>query len=584
MILGIDGLDPNILVKMMERGELPHFSALAEKGFFHPLATVAPPQSPVAWTTIATGTDPAQHGIYDFLTRDPGNYTPKLSILKQGKLGYVRPYDVKAFWEIASDGGVPATIIKWPLTFPATPILGSLLSGLGTPDLRGTLGRYTFFSSGEVPEPEKKKGTVVKVDTAGRTISTCLTGPMGLSFQGKVETTTPLEIELGDGGIHCRLDRTCFTLEEGRWSDWVPVPFKVGFMRTVTGMCRFYLESLKPEFKLYVTPVNVSNQMKYMPISYPLGYGQQLAEAVGPYATLGLAEDANALNDEIIGERGFISGCDLLMTEREKTFFHELSRFQEGILACVFDTTDRVQHMFWRYLNEAHPRHDSKGAQEYAGVVPRIYQRMDGILGKVLERLDSDTLLIVCSDHGFTSFNRSVHLNTWLVQNGFMALKEGKTAGDALFADVDWPRTKAFAFGLNSLFFNLKSREPQGCLDGDGLAAAKAELGMRLRAMTDGVNSVVLGVCDPAEPNELGAGMIPDLIIGYNRGYRASWQTALGEAPAGDIAEDNLGKWSGDHCCAPQLVPGVFLTNQRTLLAKPHVKEICPAILDYLGL
>jgi predicted AlkP superfamily phosphohydrolase/phosphomutase len=583
MILGIDGIDPHILIKMMEKGELPHFAGLAAKGFFHPMATVAPPQSPVAWTTIATGKDPAQHGIYDFLTRDPGDYTPKLSILKQGKLGYVRPYDSKTFWDIASERGVPATIIKWPLTFPATPLLGSLLSGLGTPDLRGTLGRYTFFTSGDVPEPEKKKGTVVQVSTGNGRITTCLTGPMGLSFQGKAETATPFEIELDDGGIRCRLDRTSFTLEEGRWSDWVPVPFKVGFMRTVTGMCRFYLESLKPDFKLYVTPVNVSNQMKYMPISYPLGYGQQLSEAVGPYATLGLAEDANALNDEIIGERAFISGCDLLMAEREKTFFHELSRFQQGILACVFDTTDRVQHMFWRYLNEAHPRHDAQEAKEYAAVVPRIYQRMDGVLGKVLERLDPDTLLIVCSDHGFTSFDRSVHLNTWLVQNGFMALKEGKTASGPLFADVDWPRTAAFAFGLNSLFFNLKNREPQGCLDGDGLAAIKAELAMKLRAMTDGGNPVVQGVCDPVEHYEHGAKMAPDLVIGYNRGYRASWQTALGEAPAGEATEDNLGKWSGDHCCDPAIVPGIFLTNERNLTTKPHVKDICPAILDYVG-
>jgi predicted AlkP superfamily phosphohydrolase/phosphomutase len=568
---------------MMEKGELPHFSVLAEKGYFHPLATVAPPQSPVAWTTIATGANPAQHGIHDFLTRDPNDYTPKLSILQQGKLGYVKPYDTKTFWDIASERSVPATIIKWPLTFPANPILGTILSGLGTPDLRGTLGRYTFFTSGEVPEPEKKKGTIVKVETAGRAITTCLTGPLAFSFQGKVEATTPLEIELGDGCIHCRLDRASFTLEEGQWSAWVPVPFKVGFMRTVTGMCRFYLESLKPEFKLYVTPVNLSNQMKFMPISYPLGYGQQLADAVGPYATLGLAEDANALNDEIIGERAFLSGCDLLMTEREKIFFHELSRFQQGILACVFDTTDRVQHMFWRYLSGEHPRHDSQEVQEYAGVIARIYQRMDGVLGKVLERLDDDTLLIVCSDHGFTSFRRSVHLNTWLVQNGFMALKEGKTAGAPLLADVDWPRTAAFAFGLNSLFFNLKNREPQGCLNGDGLAAVKEELAMKLRTMTDGGNLVVQEVYDPGEHHEQGANLAPDLVIGYNRGYRASWQTALGEAPAGDVTEDNLGKWSGDHCCDPAIVPGIFLSNERNLVTKPHVKDICPAILDYVG-
>lgn len=567
----------------MGAGELPHFSTLAGKGLFHPLATVVPPQSPVVWTTIATGANPSQHGIYDFLTRDHGAYTPKLSILRQGKLGYVRPYATRTFWEIASDKGIPATIIKWPLTFPAHPILGTMLSGLGTPDIRGTLGRYTLFSSGEVPEPEKKKGTVTRVDVSRGTIATFLTGPMSISFHGKKETTTPLEVELGQGHIRCRVDGSAFTLEEGRWSAWVPVPFKVGFLRTVTGMCRFYLESIKPEFKLYVTPVNLSNHMKLMPVSHPLGYGQQLAEAVGPYATLGMAEDANALNDEIIGEEAFLSGCELVMAERENIFFHELARFNQGILACVFDTTDRVQHLFWRYLDGEHPRHDPGEAQEYAAVVPRVYQRMDGVLGKVLARLDGDTLLIVCSDHGFTSFRRSVHLNTWLVHNGFMVLKEGKAAGAPLFADVDWPRTAAFAFGLNSLFLNIAGREPQGCLDGGELGAVKEELAMKLKAMTDGANSVIKEVYDSGGISGLGDGMAPDLIIGYNTGCRTSWQTALGEAPAGAFTEDNLGKWSGDHCCAPQLVPGIFLTNQRTILSKPQVQDISPAILDYLG-
>jgi predicted AlkP superfamily phosphohydrolase/phosphomutase len=425
---------------------------------------------------------------------------------------------------------------------------------------------------------------VVKVDASGGKIATYIMGPLSFSFRGKVETTTPLEIELGHERIHCRLDGARFTLEEGRWSPWVPVPFKVGFMRTVTGMCRFYLESVKPEFNLYVTPVNLSNHMKFMPVSYPLGYGQQLADAVGPYATLGIAEDANALNDEIIGEKAFLSGCDLVMTEREKIFFHELSRFHQGILACVFDTPDRVQHLFWRYLDGEHPRHDANEAQELAAVVPRIYQRMDGVLGKVLERLDRDTLFIVCSDHGFASYRQSVHLNTWLVRHGFMVLQAGKAAGAPLFADVDWPRTAAFAFGLNSLFLNVKNREPQGLLDGDGLKACKEKLARQLRAMTHGGDAVIKEVYDPGELYGPGEGLAPDLVIGYNTGYRTSWQAALGEAPAGAFIEDNLGKWSGDHCCVPQLVPGVCLCNQKTLLAKPQVQDLCPAILDYLGI
>ncbi|MEW6658122.1 MAG: alkaline phosphatase family protein [Thermodesulfobacteriota bacterium] len=581
--MGMDGLDPIILEEMMAKGKLPNFSRLAAKGLYHPLETVFPPQSPVVWTSIATGCPPLQHSIHDFLSRDPGDYTPKLSVLRQGKLGYVRPFAGKTFWEVASAREIPATVIKWPLTFPATPMMGTVLSGLGTPDIRGTLGRYTFISSSDVPNPEKKKGTVLKVDASRGVITTLLPGPLGLSFQGKVETNTPLEIQRDNGRILCRLGGASFSLEEGCWSAWIPVTFKVGFMRTVTGICRFYLESVEPDFNLYVTPINLDPQMKFMPLSYPLAYARQLADALGSYATLGLAEDANALNDEIISERGFLSGCDLVMKEREKIFFHELSRFHQGILACVFDTTDRVQHLFWRHLDQDHPRYNPQEAREYGAVIPGWYLRVDDVLGRVLERLADNTLLIVASDHGFTSFRRSVHLNTWLVQNGFMVLREEKTAGSGLFADVDWSRTVAFAFGLNSLCLNLTNREKQGCLDGERLAAVKEDLVRRLLVMTDQGRPVINDVSDSGEfKSSDSAAPAPDLVVGYAAGYRTSWQTALGEAPGGDCIEDNLAKWSGDHCCAPQLVPGIFLSNQKNLLGKPHVLDICPAILDFL--
>ncbi len=584
LLLGIDGFDPKILETLMGRGELPNFVRLAETGFFSPLATVYPPQSPVVWTTIATGCAPAEHGISDFLSRDPGAYLPKLAILRQGKLGYLRPYQTQTFWEIASENEITATILKWPLTFPATPILGNILSGLGTPDLRGTLGRYTFFTSKEVQNAGAKKGTIVRVQASAGVINTALTGPFTFSLQGTRPASVPVEIELGAGQIHCRLGQASFSLKEGSWSDWIQVDFKVGFLRTVRGMCRFYLESIKPDFSLYATPVNISCETQNLPLSYPLSYARKLAAAIGNYATISLPEDANALKDQVIGERAFLAGCDLIIAERERTFFHALEGFREGILACIFDTPDRIQHMFWRFWDPNHPLYDEQEALAFAPVIPGIYRRLDAILGRALEMAPKDTLVMVCSDHGFTSFKWSVHLNSWLVQNGFMALNNGETAGRDLFQDVDWAKTSAFALGLNSLFLNVKGREAQGSIEPDALPALRESLVRRLRTWTNQGGPVIMDVVFPQEPSghkcELPS---PDLIIGYASGYRASWETAVGGGPGGWVIQENLDKWSGDHCCDPGVVPGIFLSNERNLLRKPHVQEICPAILDYLG-
>jgi predicted AlkP superfamily phosphohydrolase/phosphomutase len=585
IIVGIDGFDPAILEHMMGRGELPNFCRLAEKGIFNPMQTAFPPQSPVAWTTIATGCNPTEHGIYDFLTLKPGEYSPTLAILRQGKLTYIPAHQTKTFWEIAAENDIPSTILKWPLTFPATPSYGNTLSGLGTPDILGTLGRYTFYTSQEVSMIKEKKGTIKKVDLLKGVINTDLTGPITLAFQGTKPAITPLKIELDDGGIKCHISDQSFFLKQGCWSDWIHVDFKVGFLRHVRGMCRFYLCSITPDFNLYVTPINISCQTKTMPISAPLGYAKEVAAAIGDYSTLGLAEDANALKDRVIDEQAFLSGCDLIMAERERIFFHALQDFREGLLACVFDTPDRIQHMFWRYLDKDHPLYNEAEAQVFGQIIPDNYRYMDGILGKTLERVDGDTLIIVCSDHGFTSFRWSVHLNTWLTQNGFMKLNQGQTEGRDLFLDVDWSGTSAFALGLNSIFINVKGRERQGTVDPEALPLIKEELVRKLKSLTNDAKSVIKNIYLPDQPlGHKTDHQAPDLIVGYDDGYRTSWQTAVGGTPSAQVIEQNLDKWSGDHCCDPEIVPATFLSNERNLGAKLHAREICPTILDYLGI
>ena len=162
---------------------------------------------------------------------------------------------------------------------------------------------------------------------------------------------------------------------------------------------------------MYVTPVNIDPEKPALPISHPSYYATYLAKLMGWFATLGMAEDTWALNEGVIGEHAFLEQTWLTHAEREAMFLNALDRTSRGVVACVFDATDRVQHMFYRHgLN---------------GVIEDLYTRADALVGKTLAHVDDRTILFVLSDHGFASFRRAVNLNTWLHRNGYLALKNG---------------------------------------------------------------------------------------------------------------------------------------------------------------
>lgn len=591
IFIGIDGMDPKLTESMMDSGKLPNFDRLREAGCYRRLETVNPPQSPVVWASIATGCNPGEHGVFDFIHRNPENYLPYLSILQFEKLRYTPPVKVPTFWELDAEQGISAVVLKWPVAFPPGRIKGRIMAGLGVPDIRGTLGLYTLFTSDSYAADGKKKGRIIPVLIDSNpfytgqhplpSIQTAIPGPFAGSLKGKKEATAQLLIELGVGEITCRIGKECFTLREGCWSDWICVKFDIGFFRTVAGNSRFFLKSIGPEFALYMTPVNVDYDSMEFQFTYPREYARELARAIGQYATLGMAEDTNGLNDEVLSDDAFIALCDSLMDERERMFEHEYARFDEGILACVFDTTDRIQHMFWRAIDSNHPLYDSKLAGRYGEVIASYYGRMDRIIGGILDRISTDTSLLICSDHGFAPFRREVHLNSWLVEQGFMVLKDGVFTVDGLFDGVDWEKTRAYAVGLTSLYLNVRGREGKGILEACEIRQVKADLGNRLLALEDKGNRVINRVHDSGVLYSGGqSGKAPDLVVGYCSGYRGSWQTAIGGVPAGDVITDNVKKWSGDHCCDGTLVPGVFFCNRADLSPCEHVQDIVKWIGD----
>jgi predicted AlkP superfamily phosphohydrolase/phosphomutase len=604
VIVGFDGQDPKLTDRFMGEGKLPNFQRLAEDGCYHRLQSTFPSISPVAWSSFSTGTHPAKHNIYDFLDRDRRTYMPVLSSTRIGrtervlKLGRYRVPIGKAdlrllrrskpFWSILGEHQVWSTVLRVPITFPPERFYGAQLSAMCVPDLLGTQGTFTLFTTREAGEAYKEGGRRVRLERKDSRFEATLEGPVNELVKDPAPLGVPLVIEPGPTADEARVEiggeRIAARLEE--LSDWIEVSFRAAPGIKVRGTCRLMLTELGEYISLYVTPLHIDPEKPAMPISHPSYYAVYLAKKLGKYATLGLAEDTWALNEGVIDDGAFLQQTYDIDREREEMLLAALKRLRRGALVCVFDATDRIQHMFWRYLEEGHPA-ASGGPAEHGDAIEVLYRHNDALLGRLRERLREDDVLMVLSDHGFTSFRRGVNLNAWLYANGYLVLKAEADGKAEWLREVDWSRTRAYALGLTGLYLNLENREAGGIVARDGEAEAlKAELVARLTGLVDDETGDV-AIREAFDTATLYAGPYlenaPDLIIGYERGYRASWDGATGVV-AGPVVEDNTKPWSGDHCVDPRLVPGVFFCNRAIDADDPALIDIAPSALWMFGI
>jgi len=607
VILGLDGMDPGLTTRLMRQGKLPNFERLARKGVFRPLTTSTPGMSPVAWSSFTTGVDPSRHGIYDFLTRDPCTYAPMLSsteignakrVLNIGK--YMVPLDKprirllqksQAFWKLLGEKHITSTIQRVPITFPPVKFNGLLLSGMCVPDLRGSQGTFGFFSTKTSDGHAAHTGgeqTVLR--RKGDVIRSRIMGPVNGMVRGSPNMTLPftLTVDADRQGAKLEIEgHPAVRLRLRQYSEWIELTFKAGLGVKVRGIARFYLSSVEPEVEVYMTPIHIDPENPAMPISHPGVYAVYLAKKQGKFATLGLAEDTWALNERVIDEQAFLDQALLICEERERMFLDALAHQKRGVVTCVFDTTDRVQHMFYRYLDPTHPSNAGKDVERHKDAIESVYRRMDGLLGKIAHVVDDEqTCFIAMSDHGFTNFRRGVNLNAWLRDHGYLHLKDGaRTSGD-WFEKVDWSRTKAFSLGLTGLFINRKGRERSGIVgEGAEYDALKAELIDGLKSLVDPQTGkrCILDVFAAADyfdgPYRHDA---PDLIVGYDGGYRNSWDCATGAVPE-QVFSDNTKSWSGDHCVDPRIVPGVFFSNLPIATETPAIVDVAPSVMALFG-
>jgi predicted AlkP superfamily phosphohydrolase/phosphomutase len=607
IILGIDGMDPQLLKQFMDEGKMPNFSKLVSQGSFRRLTTSIPPQSPVAWSNLITGMNAGGHGIFDFIHRDPKTLEPYFStsqvkaathaihlgswLIPLGGGSAEQMRKGPAFWEILDQHGVPNSVFRIPANFPPVPAKGETLSGMGTPDLRGTYGTFSFYTDDPSAESGAVEGgQIIPVVVDNSQVKANLIGPDNSFRKGSPAATEPFSVAIDplESVAKIAVQGQEFVLREGEWSDWVRIEFQlIPFFGNVKGMCRFYLKQAHPRFQLYVSPINIDPADPALPISTPSSYSRMLSEEAGEFYTQGIAEDTKALSAGVLDDNEYLQEARTVLAEHRRIFDLEFPKFRQGVFFFYFSSLDLNSHMFWRLMDAKHPGYDAARAAQNGSAIREFYQQIDQVLGEVLPKLDDHTTLLVLSDHGFAPYYRSFNLNTWLVNNGYIKLKkDGSADSSEPFANVDWSQTRAYGLGLNGLYVNLRGRESNGIVEPGAADALIKELKEKLLQVTDPHGGLpVITRVDVASEVYQGpySHSGPDLLVGYNRGYRAGWKTILGGFPP-EVLEDNLNPWSGDHCMDYTLVPGVLLSNREITAETPALTDIAPTILAEFGI
>jgi predicted AlkP superfamily phosphohydrolase/phosphomutase len=639
VVLGFDGMDPRLVRKWMDEGKLPNLQKLAASGALLPLTTTHSPESPTAWASFATGVNAGKHNIYDFLVRDTATYMPDLGMVHREPPRFVLDYFPVArpkitslrggtsFWVTAGRAGVRSSVLTVPVTFPPEDVPnGELLAGLPLPDIRGTMGTFSYFGTdlSRYEEGDTEMGGLLKrLVFDGDTAQTELVGPPNpivrqqlrearatrspadadrmriAELEAREYVRLPMTIHWNKAGKAATidLDDNSVHLQEGEWSKWINLTFRINLLLRVHGMAQLYLIRAGQDLQLYVSPVNWKPDNPPAAMSAPAALAGDLYERLGPYRTLGWAEATWPLNEDRIDEKAFMDDLFRAFDDRAQVILQRLDSRQWDLLVGVIESTDRVQHMMWRLIDPTHPMYDKALAAKYGDAIERVYRKCDEFVGEVLARLNGQTPVLIVSDHGFHAFRQSVNLNTWLVQQGFMTL-EGQAPGDKKLRDlfgggtfwenVDWSRTRAYAMGLGQVYLNLKGREGRGIVQpGAEATAVQDEIADALLAMKDPKSGARI-VDAVYKRDEIYSGSFvneaAELQVGLADGYRVSWQSTLGGSPPG-IVYPNMKKWSGDHGSFDYKSTAGVLISSRPIApgSLTRIIDIAPTVLKYFG-
>jgi len=616
IIVGFDGMDPYLSEKMMDAGQLPTFDFLRKQGGYRRLGTSNPPQSPVAWANFINGAGPGSHGIFDFIHRDPSrqcapffsaaetvkgeghidyrghqlqfnfwpfNHTPSQTLLRREGI---------PFWHFLDKAGIPSAFYDLPSNYPPSESeYGNhrCLSGMGTPDLLGTYGTYQHFSEdGPVRMREEPGGQRSMLFFENDTAKATLTGPQNsfLKKQVPIQVDFLVHRDIGSRAAVIEIQNHTIILKKGQWSSWLAIDFRMSLPAPfpdehVSGICRFYLQEVAPNFRLYVTPINVDPTNPAVLVTEPADFSKKIASKLGLFYTTGFQEDHKALSNGIFTEAEYAAQAQMVLDERLNLLDYALDNYDDGLLFFYFSSTDLQSHMFWWDSDLDHPARPKDEAQYYFQHIKDIYRKADSVMKRIIQTYGDTARIFVMSDHGFANFRRQFNLNTWLRENGYL----GPAEASSIMSDVDWRKTRAYGLGINGLYLNLEGREEYGIVRPAEKDVLLDELAAKLEAVRDVNGQQVIRRARRSDRAYSGAhtGLAPDLILGYSREYRAAWNTCLGDMDK-TVFSDNDSAWGADHCCDSSEVPGILFSNKPIAKADPALIDMAPTILNLFGL
>lgn len=619
IVIAFDGMDAHLTERLMDSGELPMLASLRDKNGYRRLATCIPPQTPVAFASFINGADPGSHGIFDFVLRDPATqclpyYGAAETIEGRGAVefrGHHLPLNFwpfnhspnqtllrregTPFWHYLDQAGIPSDFYDLPSDYPPSKSeFGNhrCMSGMGVPDLLGTYGTYQRFGEDDpVRTKEEPGGMRTMLFFENELAKAELIGPLDSFLVDPVPITVPFTVarDLGSKSAVIEIQDRTLVLNDGEWSPWLQVDFSVSLPaplpdKHVSGVCRFYLQEVAPEFRLYVTPINIDPSNPAAPVTEPPEFSAEVSSELGLYYTSGFQEDHKALSNGVFTDEEYASQAQMVLDERLNLMTYARENYRDGLLFFYFSSTDLQAHMFWwDDPDKPHPTRSQEEAVKYFNSLKDLYRSCDSIVADVLAEYGDDSTVLVMSDHGFCNFSRQFNVNRWLRDNGYI---EPADCTGLMDGSIDWSKTRAYALGMNGLYVNLKGRERDGIVEpGADAEQLMAELVEKLKAVRDDDGRPVLRNVYLAGEVYQGpaTARAPDMVLGYYRDYRTSWASTLGDMNE-DVLTDNHEAWAADHCVDPLEVPGILFSNKPIESGDPSLEDIAPSILTLFGL
>ena len=642
IVLLCDGAGAERIETYLEDGRLPNLARLVASGGYRRLAAPWPADETVGWSNLATGAGPDLHGIWgDVVPRRDRSGEPDLfptwdlprgsrflwDFIPAKAAEYVPRSARPAFWDTAAEARIPTVLLFAPHTFPARQQPESRrLAGPGTPDRLGAPGLFTWLSTdaSEISAAtEFFAGQTVQLTRENRGIAGVIPGPLSpivrqrmatvereLELLSEEPTSTrrtlrenaleerraalverlraPIPVVFHPVGraLEVEIGGAEATLPLSAWSSPVAVELSVNSFVSIRGTCRFYVSSLEPETRVYMTPLEAHPYAGRLPVASPGKFAKRMVREVGLYKTRGHPEELAGLASGRLSERAFLSDLESVAESRAQMLSAVLSD-RWGLLVASLPDPGVAESVFGDRAGSFTARQDP---------VHAAYRRLDSFVGTVLDAMDDHTVLFVVSTRALVPFNKDVDLNRWLADQGY--LHPAQKAHPARLADlylgamhpslapgkgaIDWRQTDAWAMGSGAIRLNLVGREAHGRVE----PAAAGELLERLVAdladMRDPSSgeAVVSRIIRPAS-GPAGAG--PDLLVGFKRGYRVGERCTYGGMSDAWLTERGPGQTCDSRGADPREVPGVLFCSRPLGAEHPAVTDLAPTVLYLLG-